>query len=91
MTFRYNLSDMLKKKLEKYYHRDKILYEACIKKIEEITLNPEHYKPLRYDLKGERRVHVKGSFVLVFEITGEVVMFYDINHHDNIYTKKHHE
>ncbi len=91
MTFTYDLSDVLKKKLKKYCHRDKVLYEACIKKMEEIVVNPEHYKPLRYNLKGERRVHVKGSFVLVFEVIGDVVMFYDLDHHDNIYTQKHSE
>lgn len=39
-----------------------------MKKIEDITENPHHYKPLRYDLKGRRRVHIEKSFVLTFRI-----------------------
>jgi mRNA-degrading endonuclease RelE of RelBE toxin-antitoxin system len=52
--------------------------------------NPYHCKPLRYDLKGLRRVHLEKSFVLVFEIDGEekMVRFLDLRHHDEIYRKR---
>lgn len=91
MTCQIDISDELKKKLSKFQTKDKVLYEATMKKINEIIENPEHYKPLRHDLKGERRVHVKGSFVLVFEFLKlqNLVKFYDLDHHDKIYKKQH--
>lgn len=91
MTYQHELSEVLKKKLRKIQKRDKILYEAVLGKIKEILVSPQHYKPLRGDLKGERRVHVKSSFVLVFEVfeSENLVKFYDLNHHDNIYKKPH--
>ena len=41
--------------LNKVYKKDKTLYEAAMKKIEDIAENPHHYKPLRYDLKGAKK------------------------------------
>jgi len=48
--------------------------------------NPYHYKPLRGDMKGSRRVHI-GHFVLIYEILEEEkkVRFLDFDHHDNVY------
>ena len=76
--------------LEKAYKRDRKLYEATIKKIEDIVKNPHHYKPLRYDLKGRRRVHIEKSFVLTFRIdeAEQKVTFIDLSHHDKVYKKK---
>jgi len=76
--------------LEKAHKRDRKLYEATIKKIEDIVKNPHHYKPLRYDLKGRRRVHIEKSFVLTFRINEDVqkVIFIDLCHHDKVYKKK---
>ncbi len=88
MTYQFELSDELKRKLPKIQRKDKVLYEAAMKKIKEIVEFPSHYKPLRHDLKGERRVHLKSSFVLVFE-SQNLVKFYDIDHHDNIYRRAH--
>ena len=58
-------------------------------KIEEILENPQHYKPLKYDLAGERRVHLMKSFVLKFTIgentkTVEFIFFW---HHDEAYKR----
>ena len=41
--------------------------ESVSKKIEELKLNPEHFKPLRGFMKGERSIHF-GPFVMTFEI-----------------------
>ena len=62
-----------------------------MEKIEEIIKNPRHYKPLRYDMKSLRRVHLEKSFVLVFEIdeAAKMVRFLDLGHHDEIYRKKY--
>ena len=61
-----------------------------MKKIEEIILNPQHYKPLRHDLKNTRRVHLFGPYVLVFRIEEkeQAVKFLDLDHHDKIYKKR---
>ena len=88
--FEYSIEKKLKATLKKIYKKNKRLYDAVMNKIEEIIKNPYHYKPLRYGLKGLRRVHLEKSFVLVFEIDEEnmVVRFLDLDHHDKIYRKR---
>lgn len=77
-------------RLKKTYEKDKKLYDAVMKKIEEIIENPHRYKWLRHDLKGLRRVHLKKSFVLVFELDEEekIVRFLDLDHPAGIYKKR---
>ena len=80
-------SKELTRKMVKIKKRNRSMFEAIIKKIREIKDNPEHYKPLRYGMKGYRRVHVLKSFVLVFKIdySSNKIIFQDFDHHDNIY------
>ena len=62
--------------------------EIISKKIQEIRLNPNHiYKFLRKPLQSFNRVHIDGSFVLIFKIRHEenVVEIYYYDHHDNVY------
>lgn len=82
----FEYSDNLKRILKKLYKKDRVKYEAVIKKIEEIinSKDVEHYKNLRYDMKDAKRVHI-GSFVLVFRVVGNKISFDDFDHHDNIY------
>jgi YafQ family addiction module toxin component len=86
----YRLEKGLISFLNKAYKKDKKLYEAAMKKIEDITEHPHHYKPLRHDLKGRRRVHIEKSFVLTFRISEQEkrVTFLDLCHHDNVYKKR---
>jgi mRNA interferase RelE/StbE len=77
-------SDEFKRQLAKITKKDKILKERIIKKVLEIKENPESYKPLKYGLKGKRRTHI-GSFVLFFEIKGNVINILTIVHHDKAY------
>ena len=74
------------RKLKKLKHKDRVQFEAVIKKIDQILGHPEAYKPLGNILKGRFRVHV-GHFVLLFVIdhNEKVVEFIDYDHHDNIY------
>jgi len=81
-------SKELERKLAKIQKKNKRQFEILLKKVREIKENPEHYKPLRYDLKNFKRVHVGKSFVLIYEIIGDKVVFLDIDHHDVIYRKK---
>ena len=89
---RYEFSDELKKIMEKMKKKDSEAYKALKNKIVEIVnSDPEHYKPLKYDMKNLRSVHVKKSFVLVFEHhkSQEMIRFLDYDHHDKIYFKRY--
>ena len=79
----------LQKILSKLSKKDKKIYEAVVKKIEEILQNPQHYKPLKYDFAGERRVHIMKNFVLKFEIdeNTKTVCFLFFGHHDEAYRR----
>jgi len=57
------------------------------RKVEQILLQPTYYKPLRAPLEGIRRVHVAGSFVLLFEPDEKrrVVRLLRLAHHDEAY------
>ncbi len=75
--------DRIFKKLKK---KDSIQFEALIKKIDEILLNPYQFKPLKNPMQHMRRVHV-GSFVLVYDIdeVRKVVTIRRYEHHDKVY------
>ena len=53
-----------------------------------IEIHP-NYKPLKYGLAGERRVHIMKSFVLKFEVdeAGKAVKFIFFGHHDDAYER----
>lgn len=91
MPYKFEIKPKLEKKLKKIEKKDPVMFKAARDKIEGIIKNPHHYKPLRYDKKGLRRVHLEKSFVLVFEIDEEakMVRFLDLGHHDEIYRKKY--
>ncbi len=77
----------LHKRLSKLANRDKPLFEVLTKKVQEIRENPSHYKPVRAPLQNKRRVHVGGSFVLIFSIDEEknTVRLLEFEHHDKAY------
>lgn len=67
--------------LKKLKSKDKALFKRLELKIEDILEKPEHYKPLRNELKGLRRAHI-GHFVVIFHIKGTTVIFISFKHHD---------
>ena len=77
------------KDIDKLCKKNPVLRESLEKKMNEIVQNPQHYKPLKYDLAGERRVHILKSFVLKFEINeqNKIVSFLFFGHHDEAYRK----
>lgn len=87
--YAYERSEHLKKILKKLFKRDKVRYEAAIKKMEEVLLNPQHYKNLQHNLKEFKRVHIDSSFVIVFKVdeNTKLIRFEDLDHHDVIYKK----
>ena len=87
--YSYEIIPSLQKILNKLFKKNKFMYGIIMNKIREIILNPQHYKPLKYDLAGERRVHIMKNFVLKFEINEnrKVVRFLFFGHHDEAYRK----
>ena len=81
----------IKKILRNLAHKDHSLFRAVQKKIIQIAAcepaGVEHFKNLRHDLSHLKRVQV-GSFVLVFMVKGDVIIFEDLDHHDRIYKKR---
>ena len=79
------------KVLQKLKQKDAGLFRAVQKKIIQIAgmdaVAIEHFKNLRHDLSHLKRVQV-GSFVLVFTVQGDTVVFEDLDHHDFIYDKR---
>ena len=73
--------------LEKMATKDKHKYDIIFKKISEIVQEPHRYKNLKKPLQHLKRVHIDTNFVLTFGIDEEskTVIFYDLDHHDNIY------
>lgn len=87
MKYDLDISDELEKVFGKLAKKNKKQLLIIHKKVEEIRENPYHYKPLKGDMKGARRVHIDKSFVLTYEVDEEnkVVRLLDYDHHDNIY------
>ena len=85
----YDFTDGLKKDLLKLKKKDLETYRAIKKKIKEIVNsgNIEHYKNLRAPSQHLKGVHIRKSFVLVFEYYKKKnkIMFVDFDHHDKIY------
>ena len=75
--------------IEKLCKKNPVLRKALENKMNEILENPQHYKPLKYDLAGEKRVHIMKSFVLKFEIdeNTKTVIFIFFGHHDEAYRR----
>ena len=90
MTYEFEIKNGLGRKLKKIKKKDTPFFQAVKQKIAQIVQHPTHYKPLKGDMKGIRRVHVKTSFVLIFTVDekSKLVSFIDLDHHDVIYKKK---
>ena len=68
---------------------DIVLFNAVMRKIYEVveSENPEHYKNLKKPMNEYKRVHVRGSAVLLFKYNkkNQIIYFSRLDHHDNIY------
>ena len=71
----------------KKLNRDTALRTGLDRGIEKILKNPLLGKPLRHSMRKYRRIHIEGSFVLLFEIQDLQVTLVDFDHHDRIYEK----
>ena len=92
MSSEFDISERLRKILNKLAGKDMALATSVNKKIHQIAscdrAEIEHFKNLRHDLSPLKRVHI-GSFVLVFRVDEGVIIFEDFDHHDRIYKKRY--
>ena len=87
MAYALDIPEHLDKIFLKLSKKDKKQLEIIHKKVNEILENPQHYKPLRWDMHGAFRVHIDKSFVLTYEVDedNKIVRVLDYDHHDSIY------
>lgn len=87
----FSIENSLKKTVSKISKKDKVMYEALMNKMNEILTcqDVNHYKNLKKPLEDFKRVHIKGSFVLLFKYlqSEDKVVFYDLDHHDTVYKR----
>lgn len=80
-----------KKKVKKV--KDKQKRKNIWNKMKEVATtlqsNPNHYKNLHPPLHKYKRVHVNGSYVMLFIVDekNKVVIFHNYAHHDDIYNE----
>ncbi len=84
MEYRIKFTPFFKKQLKKLKKKDKVLFERLGKKLKQLRKNPEHYKPLRNVLKGNRSAHLD-PFVVVFDINRDLITVHYVKHHDEAY------
>lgn len=87
MVYNKEIKPLCRGQIDKACRKNPVLRNAIENKISEIIENPYHYKPLKYALAGERRVHILKSFVLKFIIDElkKSVVFIFFGHHDEAY------
>ena len=85
----FSIEEDLDKTLGNLFKKDRETYKAVMSKIDEILKSEDvnHYKNLRSPLQHLKRVRIRSSFVLTFRYieAEDKVVFYDFDHHDNIY------
>jgi len=88
MSFKYEISDKLKRILNKLESKDRILSIAVNKKIKQIINSDidsiNRFKNLKGNMSHLKRVHI-GSFVLLFQVKGNKIFFESFVHHDRAY------
>jgi mRNA-degrading endonuclease RelE of RelBE toxin-antitoxin system len=89
--FTYNLSDKLRKRVNKLAKKDRILALIFKKKIYEVINQDKKsinvYKNLKSPKNEFKRIHLTGNFVLLFraDIAKNHIVFVDILHWDRAY------
>jgi YafQ family addiction module toxin component len=86
-VYKLAVKESLDKKFKGLQKKDKEMLRFINRKVQDILEDPYRFKPLRKPLQNKRRVHVGGSFVLIYEINEKekIVTLLDFDHHDNIY------
>ena len=81
------VKESLDRKFKKLKKKDREMLMLIDRKVQEILDDPYRFKPIRRPLQNKRRVHVAGSFVLIYDVNEDekIVTLLDFDHHDNIY------
>ena len=93
MPFKYDFGGDLEENFGGLHKKDRKLYEALMKKIEQIAASYEftidHYKNLSHGMSDYKRVHVGKSFVLIFRVFKKerFILFDRFRHHDDAYKR----
>jgi mRNA-degrading endonuclease RelE of RelBE toxin-antitoxin system len=87
MMYDVEFKSVCKKRIKSLCKKNPVLRKAIEKKITEIRVFPDRFKPLKNILKNERRVHIMNCFVLRFSINKErkVITLLFFGHHDSAY------
>ena len=87
MSWSLEASPEFDRDFRKLRRKNSTMERAVKKKVAQILEAPLHDKRLRTPLVGVRRVHVEGSFVLLFEAieARRVVRLLGLAHHDEAY------
>ncbi len=87
MAYSLEVAENLDKVFGKLARRDKRTFNTINNKVNEVLENPHHFKPLKAPMQNLRRVHISGSFVLIFKIDEDrkVVQLVEFEHHDKAY------
>jgi len=82
-----DLREKIKEKFHKMEKKENKQLQMINKKILQIREDPHRFKPLSNAMKGQRRVHIDKSFVLVYSIdeNTKTVILEDYDHHDKVY------
>lgn len=91
--FKFDISDLLRKKLKKLVKKDKILSKIFHKKICEVISHNKSsiktYKNLKSLMNEYKRIHLTDKHILLFKVNEEnnKIIFVDILHWDKAYKK----
>ncbi|MFH2220358.1 MAG: type II toxin-antitoxin system mRNA interferase toxin, RelE/StbE family [Pseudomonadota bacterium] len=85
--YRLAIKEGLDKKFKKLQKKNKEMLQIIDRKVKDILENPYRFKPLRKPFQNKRRVHIGGSFVLIYEINEKdmTITLLEFDHHDNVY------
>jgi YafQ family addiction module toxin component len=86
-VYKLAIKEKLDKKFKKLQKKDKEMLRLIERKVQDILEDPHRFKALRKPLQNKRRVHIGGSFVLIYEVNEKekMVTLFDFDHHDNVY------
>ncbi|MCU0851616.1 MAG: addiction module toxin RelE [Candidatus Thermoplasmatota archaeon] len=91
MNYRIIISDNLRKTLAILKRKDTTMFQMVEKKIMQIayldSVSIQHFKNLRSPLSDYKRVHL-GSYVLLFHVQANNIIFDAFEHHDKIYHQR---
>ncbi len=87
MTYSLEIRESLHKLFKKMEKKDRQKLEIINKKVKEILEDPNRYKQLKAPMQRMRRVHIAGSFVLIFSVNEQKksVVLEEFVHHDEAY------